>query len=754
MTDEDHSKLGESKKMKQSCLQWLVLKLKLTEEGATPPNWKYIFLVFAALTFGYSENEKGTYAGLVASSVFAGRIVGSVFWGWLADRSGRKIVFLITIALNGVCAGLFGFSSNLIMAMVFRFLCGAVNGTVGTAKAVLYDISDNSNQALSMSMLSISWGMGMIVGPAVGERSHSPAPSPQGAAETEVPAKRRAEKSKRQEATRDTVNRFAPLAMDAEDTISSIWGDSSTPSSPRASASPMECPPSPSKPQSPSKSHPLSPAEKPQGPPPSPSPPYPFTPEVHGHWWHSGQLSQDITVSDSAEGKEKPSPQETTGDSYTPLLTNKPGYLSSHIYLGQSVNSLHVEAECTAFFAQEMLSKRHKAAAAAASSLRKDTNSQVMFVSVPDLTQPGTGNSAQAMFLSTPDIMALNSPTKPKPVSLQRKDKNPKSRSSFAPPSSDYIMNGKGTVINDIDGPVEIIVCPIDKAPTKSDPMLGDNGDVITAPSNGFGDHKGVDRLYTGDASAEKGDVEEEDQEEENICTCVEMCCSSPCCFSCRKTSFFKLLRLENVWASIMLYVVFSFICIGVDDIFPVFASTREDYGGLGFSTDEIGLAIGTTFLPLLFLQIKLYPFLVSRMGVRKVFLICAIICMVSSQLIPVVRLLKNNTAMLWTCLMLVQIPFKITTMCCFAGTSLMINNSVTPDLAGQANGLGMMATAIARTIAPALAGSLFSWSVTYGPQIGPPFDTSFPFFVMGSLFLITVVECLQLDPRLDRQRK
>ncbi|GFN89046.1 hypothetical protein PoB_001555200 [Plakobranchus ocellatus] len=57
----------------------------------------------------------------------------------------------------------------------------------------------------------------------------SPAPSSQGAAEAEVPAKPRAEKSKRQEASRETFNRFAPLAMDAEDTISSIWGNSSTP---------------------------------------------------------------------------------------------------------------------------------------------------------------------------------------------------------------------------------------------------------------------------------------------------------------------------------------------------------------------------------------------------------------------------------------------------------------------------------------------------------------------------------------------
>ncbi|GFN84501.1 hypothetical protein PoB_001100700 [Plakobranchus ocellatus] len=59
----------------------------------------------------------------------------------------------------------------------------------------------------------------------------SQAPSPQGAAETEVPDKRRVDKSKRQEAPRETFNRFVPLAMDAEDTISSIWVDSSTPSS-------------------------------------------------------------------------------------------------------------------------------------------------------------------------------------------------------------------------------------------------------------------------------------------------------------------------------------------------------------------------------------------------------------------------------------------------------------------------------------------------------------------------------------------
>ncbi|GFN80886.1 ankyrin repeat and sam domain-containing protein 3 [Plakobranchus ocellatus] len=66
--------------------------------------------------------------------------------------------------------------------------------------------------------------------------------------------------------------------MEAEDTVSSIWMNSSTLSSPRAYVSPMECP------LPPSKSCLLSPTEKPQGPPPSSLssslPSYPFTPNV------------------------------------------------------------------------------------------------------------------------------------------------------------------------------------------------------------------------------------------------------------------------------------------------------------------------------------------------------------------------------------------------------------------------------------------------------------------------------------------
>ena len=41
------------------------------------------------------------------TATFAGMFVGALFWGWLADRVGRRAVFLTTVAL-GVVFGLAG----------------------------------------------------------------------------------------------------------------------------------------------------------------------------------------------------------------------------------------------------------------------------------------------------------------------------------------------------------------------------------------------------------------------------------------------------------------------------------------------------------------------------------------------------------------------------------------------------------------------------------------------------------------------
>ncbi|XP_062610268.1 uncharacterized protein LOC134272049 [Saccostrea cucullata] len=190
------SAIGEQSIVRKTSSIWQRAqnKIRITPKDTTPVNWKIIGLVFISmctgtlsltflfpflpemiLFFGYQETEKGYYAGMVASMVFAGRAVGSFFWGWLSDKMGRRPVMLMTIFGNGFFCLLFGFTSNLHMALIIRFLAGLANGTASISKAVLYEVSDDSNQATGLTFIAMSWGAGIILGPAVGGILSNPA---------------------------------------------------------------------------------------------------------------------------------------------------------------------------------------------------------------------------------------------------------------------------------------------------------------------------------------------------------------------------------------------------------------------------------------------------------------------------------------------------------------------------------------------------------------------------------------------------
>ncbi|KAI8749281.1 peptide/nitrate transporter [Biomphalaria glabrata] len=683
-------KMEVSERKTCSLLEWLTLKLKLVDDGAAPPNWKYIGLVFIALfssastltflfpflpemilTFGYKENEKGTYAGIIASAVFAGRVVGSVFWGWLADRQGRKIVLLITIGLNGLFAGLFGFADNIYSAVVFRFMCGVVNGTVGTAKTILYDISDNSNQALSMSMLSISWGMGLIVGPTVGGLLASPV--------------------KKWPHVFDQEGLFGQFPY----LLSSI---------------------------------------------------FPFVTcaiiffVIYFYFDEtfvvkSKRANQELVLPENTENGlvGVPSEKETQIVSCSDTLPAKDEQISL-LNLGRSMQSVNVDLETFSYLGKDVTQSYIEPTG----PKKRNVTSQ----SVPDLITLVHIDESATLSKSLTNVTANVSLNIQCTEGIDSGEKMPK---LIDDKTYSNVTKENGVLNHSED---------VETHNAKNVNMNSVSDTHSTKVSASLTCEEDAKPLIQNKATGHLQEDYKDDLEEDSVCQCMEVTSSASCCKPFRNTSLYSLLRLTDVWTTIMMYTVFSFTTIAVEDIFPVFASTTHDYGGLGFTTDEIGLAIGAMVLPLLFLQIKLYPYLVSKMGIRKVFLFSAMVSLVTCQALPTVRLLHQDPVWLWICLIFMQIPFKIATNCCFAGTSLLINNAVTQDLAGQANGLAMMTTAMGRTLAPVVAGSLFSWSITYGPELGMPFDSSFAFFAIGLLFFITIFECLHLNPRLDQQKK
>uniref|UniRef100_A0A0E0F2D9 Major facilitator superfamily (MFS) profile domain-containing protein n=1 Tax=Oryza meridionalis TaxID=40149 RepID=A0A0E0F2D9_9ORYZ len=63
---------------------------------------------------------------------------------------------------------LFGLSFTYWMAIATRFLLGALNGLLGPIKAYAIEVCRPEHEALALSLVSTAWGIGLIIGPAIG----------------------------------------------------------------------------------------------------------------------------------------------------------------------------------------------------------------------------------------------------------------------------------------------------------------------------------------------------------------------------------------------------------------------------------------------------------------------------------------------------------------------------------------------------------------------------------------------------------
>ena len=116
------------------------------------------------------------------SSEFVATLLGSVYslmqflfvpvWGRLSDRVGRRPVLLWSIAGTSLSmAGLgFGLAFGHGIAWLFaaRIFSGIATANLGTASAYIADITPPAERARGMGMIGMAFGLGFILGPAVG----------------------------------------------------------------------------------------------------------------------------------------------------------------------------------------------------------------------------------------------------------------------------------------------------------------------------------------------------------------------------------------------------------------------------------------------------------------------------------------------------------------------------------------------------------------------------------------------------------
>jgi DHA1 family tetracycline resistance protein-like MFS transporter len=121
-------------------------------------------LPFYAETFGATPFQ----VGLLVASYAAAQLIGAPLLGRMSDRFGRKPVLLISLIGTFIGFIMLGFANSLWMLFASRLLDGFTGGNISVAQAYITDITDAKSRSKGLGMLGAAFGLGFIIGPAIG----------------------------------------------------------------------------------------------------------------------------------------------------------------------------------------------------------------------------------------------------------------------------------------------------------------------------------------------------------------------------------------------------------------------------------------------------------------------------------------------------------------------------------------------------------------------------------------------------------
>lgn len=113
-------------------------------------------------------SEASTIGGWLSVSYAIMQFIMSPVLGGLSDKFGRRPILLLSLLGLGIDFIFLYFAPTLAWLFVGRIIAGICGASFTTATAFISDISTKENRAQNFGMIGAAFGLGFIIGPALG----------------------------------------------------------------------------------------------------------------------------------------------------------------------------------------------------------------------------------------------------------------------------------------------------------------------------------------------------------------------------------------------------------------------------------------------------------------------------------------------------------------------------------------------------------------------------------------------------------
>ncbi|KAF7375262.1 Major facilitator superfamily multidrug-resistance DHA1 sub-family [Mycena sanguinolenta] len=170
------------------------------------------------------------------------------------------------------------------------------------------------------------------------------------------------------------------------------------------------------------------------------------------------------------------------------------------------------------------------------------------------------------------------------------------------------------------------------------------------------------------------------------------------------------------VLISVSNYVAIGFLNTTMGALIPLFLAMPVEIGGLGQPPHKIGLILSAYGVATGFFQVLFFARMVHRFGERRVFINGLMTCAPVFSLFPIISMIARHSGISFMVYILVGCILALGAVMdtSFGAIFIFVTSSAPKSSRGAVNGMSQTLVALARAIGPAMATSLFSFSVQH----------------------------------------